>query len=86
MSDVTFTLRAIERGERAASEHLLPLIYHELRKFAAAALHRFLHALQGTIWHGGFAQPPPSAPIVTLRSGSLRGLVGRDAATRNSNS
>jgi RNA polymerase sigma factor (TIGR02999 family) len=35
MSDVTRILNAIEQGDSAASEQLLPLVYDELRKLAA---------------------------------------------------
>ena len=38
MSDVTRILSAIEQGETAAAEQLLPLIYDELRKLAAQRL------------------------------------------------
>ena len=38
MSDVTRILEEIERGDAAASEQLLPLVYGELRKLAAAKL------------------------------------------------
>ncbi len=38
MSDVTRILSAIEQGDPAASEQLLPLVYQELRKLAAAKL------------------------------------------------
>jgi RNA polymerase sigma factor (TIGR02999 family) len=38
MSDVTQLLNRISAGERAASEDLLPLVYDELRKLAAAKL------------------------------------------------
>lgn len=38
MSDVTKILSRIEAGERSASEQLLPLVYDELRKLAAAKL------------------------------------------------
>jgi hypothetical protein len=36
MSDVTRILSAIERGDEKASDKLLPLVYQELRKLAAA--------------------------------------------------
>lgn len=36
--DVTGILEAIERGDRHAAEHLLPLVYDELRHLAAAKL------------------------------------------------
>jgi RNA polymerase sigma factor (TIGR02999 family) len=38
MSDVTRILSAIEQGEPQAAEQLLPLVYNELRKLAAAKL------------------------------------------------
>ena len=38
MSDVTQILSAIEQGDDHASEQLLPLVYDELRKLAAAKL------------------------------------------------
>jgi len=38
MSDVTRILSKIESGDPSAAEHLLPLVYDELRKLAAARL------------------------------------------------
>jgi len=38
MNDVTQILSQIESGDPAAAEHLLPLVYEELRKLAAAKL------------------------------------------------
>jgi RNA polymerase sigma factor (TIGR02999 family) len=38
MADVTQILNAIEQGDPSASERLLPLVYDELRKFAAQKL------------------------------------------------
>src|SRR5262245_6284195 len=38
MGDMTQILAAIERGEPTAAEQLLPLVYDELRKLAAAKL------------------------------------------------
>src|SRR4051812_25676130 len=38
MSDVTSILSQIEHGDPAAAEQLLPLVYDELRKLAAARL------------------------------------------------
>jgi RNA polymerase sigma factor (TIGR02999 family) len=38
MSDVTQILAAIEHGDPSAAEQLLPLVYEELRKLAAAKL------------------------------------------------
>jgi len=41
MSDVTRILSDIEHGDPAAAEQLLPLVYDELRKLAAAKLAQF---------------------------------------------
>ena len=38
MSETSQILRQIERGDRGAAERLLPLVYEELRKLAAAKL------------------------------------------------
>ncbi|MDC0935617.1 ECF-type sigma factor [Pirellulales bacterium] len=38
MSEVTKILSAIDRGDAAAADELLPLVYQELRKLAAAKL------------------------------------------------
>jgi RNA polymerase sigma factor (TIGR02999 family) len=38
MSDVTRILTAIEQGDRQAADRLLPLVYDELRKLAAARM------------------------------------------------
>ena len=38
MSDVTRILSQIEQGDPQAAEQLLPLVYNELRKMAAAKL------------------------------------------------
>ena len=38
MSDVTHLLEAIQRGDACAAEELLPLVYDELRKLAAARM------------------------------------------------
>src|SRR6516225_5040638 len=40
MNDVTRILSAIERGDPRASEELLPLVYHELRRLAKQRLAR----------------------------------------------
>jgi RNA polymerase sigma factor (TIGR02999 family) len=40
MNDVTLMLQAVERGDRQASEELLPLVYDELRRLAAARMAR----------------------------------------------
>ena len=38
MSDITRILTAIDRGDPAAAEQLLPLVYEELRRLAARKL------------------------------------------------
>jgi RNA polymerase sigma factor (TIGR02999 family) len=38
MSDITLILQAVGRGEQPASESLLPLVYDELRRLAAARM------------------------------------------------
>lgn len=38
MTDTTRILRQIEQGDPSAAEHLLPLVYQELRRLAAAKL------------------------------------------------
>lgn len=50
MSDVTQLLSAIDRGDPAAAEQLLPLVYDELRKLAAARMAQESpdHTLQAT--------------------------------------
>ncbi len=40
MADVTQILSQIEQGDHSAAEQLLPLVYEELRKLAAARLSR----------------------------------------------
>lgn len=40
MSDITLVLQAVGRGEKQASEALLPLVYDELRRLAAARMAR----------------------------------------------
>src|SRR5262245_47303071 len=40
MADVTRILTAIEQGDAHAAEHLLPLVYDELRQLAAAQMAR----------------------------------------------
>lgn len=50
MSDVTLILEKIEQGDAHAAEALLPLVYQELRKLAAAKMNResASHTLQPT--------------------------------------
>ena len=43
MTDVTQILKAIEAGDQAATDDLLPLVYDELRKLAAHRLQRELN-------------------------------------------
>jgi RNA polymerase sigma factor (TIGR02999 family) len=66
MSDVTWILQAIDKGDRQASEQLLPLVYEELRQLAAQkmALESPGHTLQPTAlvheaWLRLVKQPQP---------------------------
>ncbi len=57
MSDVTLILHAIEQGDGRAASELLPLVYDELRKLAAARManERPDHTLQPTaLVHGAY--------------------------------
>ncbi len=47
MSDITVILEKIEQGDASAAEQLLPLVYGELRKLAAAKMAR--EAVGGTL-------------------------------------
>lgn len=51
MTHITRILKAIDQGDQAASEALLPLVYEELRRLAAARLadERFGNSLQPTV-------------------------------------
>ena len=40
MNEITLILEAIGRGDRQASEDLLPVVYSELRRLAAAKMAR----------------------------------------------
>ncbi len=65
MSDVTRILSAIEAGDPCAAERLLPLVYDELRKLAAAKLSRERpdHTLQPTaLVHEAYLRLVGSAP------------------------
>ena len=50
MSDVTYILSQVESGDPSAAEKLLPLVYEELRRLAAARMvnERSDHTLQAT--------------------------------------
>src|SRR4051794_12018857 len=72
MSDVTHILTSIERGDPHAAAELLPLVYDELRKLAAARMAAEApgHTLDATaLVHeaylrlvGGDPPPPPPPP------------------------
>ena len=57
MTDVTRILSAIEQGDSSAAEQLLPLVYDELRKLAAAKM----------------AQEAPRSSLVTFAEGTFSG-------------
>ncbi len=55
MSDVTQLLNAIEAGDPQAADQLLPLVYEELRKLAAARM-----AQENPVGMPAMPIPPPS--------------------------
>ncbi len=57
MSDVTRILEAIGAGDAAARETLLPLVYDELRRLAAANLAREAPARRGRSAGDNLARP-----------------------------
>jgi RNA polymerase sigma factor (TIGR02999 family) len=69
MTEVTRRLARIERGEASAAEHLLPLIYDELRRLAAQKL-----AQEKT--------PQTLQPTALVHEAYLRLLGNRDTAGR----
>ena len=59
MSDVTRILAQIDEGDSSSAEQLLPLVYNELRKLAAAkmAAEKPEHTLQATaLVHEAYVQ------------------------------
>jgi hypothetical protein len=65
MSDVTRILTAIEEGDAKAADELLPLVYEELRRLAAA---KMSHEPPGQTL-GGSARPELERPDSFLRRG-----------------
>jgi RNA polymerase sigma factor (sigma-70 family) len=80
MSDVTQLLASIEQGESAAAEKLLPLIYDELRKLAAAklSLENPGHTLQATaLVHEAYLRLVGGGGTGGLGLGAGEGVAGR---------
>ncbi len=79
MSDVTRILSQINDGDPAAAEQLLPLVYDELRKLAAAKLAREKRARR--------CRPQPSYTNVSAARGRGEGsavvLVGNASLLRS---
>src|SRR6266571_5862686 len=72
MSDVTRVLSAIEAGDPHAAEHLLPLVYDELRKLAAQKLAQEKpgQTLQATaLVHEAYLRLVPSGGMPRRRPG-----------------
>ena len=69
MADVTQILSQIESGDPSAADQLLPLVYDELRKLAAAklAFEKPGHSLQAT----ALARLPQKGRIPLLRENYL---------------
>ena len=79
MSDVTHILDRVQQGDAKAAEELLPLVYEELRKLAAArmAAEQSGHTLQPTAlvwfrWPGVFPPRKPATHRVRHRTMELR--------------
>lgn len=70
MPEVTRVLTAIERGERQASENLLPLVYDELRRLAA--------------WHLANEPPGQTLQATALVHEAYLRLVGQEDPQWNS--
>ena len=79
MSDVTRILKSIEDGDPQAAEELLPLVYDELRKLAAAkmAQEKPGQTLQAT-WSPATIIPHPTA---AMPGGSSMCLTAAPART-----
>lgn len=76
MSEVTQILEAIEAGDPRAAGQLLPLVYDELRKLAAAkmAQERPDHSLDATaLVHEAYLRLVPHKPEVSARGFQNRG-------------
>ena len=80
MNDVTRILSQIEQGDRQAAEQLLPLVYDELRKLAAARMaHEGAgHTLQPTaLVHEAWLRLTDNDP--NTQAGQLLGFMERTA-------
>ncbi|MEO1614283.1 MAG: ECF-type sigma factor [Planctomycetota bacterium] len=68
MSDVTHIIHLIEQGDPAAAAQLLPLVYDELRRLAAAKLDRELnqHSMNATaLVHEAYLRLVTDAEFIT---------------------
>ncbi len=77
MSDVTRILSQIESGDPSAAEQLLPLVYDELRKLAAAKLahEKPGQTLQATaLVYGVNLNPVNVRSCTAINSASLHGV------------
>jgi RNA polymerase sigma factor (TIGR02999 family) len=72
MSDVTQVLQSIEKGDSAAADQLLPLVYEELRKLAACKMANELP--------GQTLQPTALVHEAWLRLGASEGPLWRGRA------
>ena len=82
MDDVTRILRAIEQGDRQATDQLLTIVYDELRRLAAAKLahEKPGQTLQATaLVHEAYLRLIPSKPN-TRGAGATPGEPPRDSA------
>ena len=86
MSDVTRILSQIESGDPSAAEQLLPLVYNELRKLAAAKLDLDMGETAELVEPGGverefgLARQALGELFAELAAGAAGRPVARDAA------
>jgi RNA polymerase sigma factor (TIGR02999 family) len=78
MSDVTRILAQIESGDPAAAEQLLPLVYDELRRLAAA---RLAHEKPGQTLSATALVHEAYVRLVTPVGNALRGVPSTDEAS-----
>ena len=86
MSDITRILNSIEQGDPRAADELLPLIYAELRRLAAAKMAREQpeHTLQATALVHGQRTRRPHAGYRLFRASFKANSKSRSTPARRS--
>ena len=80
MTNVAQILSQIESGDPAAAEQLLPLVYDELRKLAAANLPFALSVQSAVLFAWRFGPDPDTEPRPSIATGRTHALVRVTAA------